>query len=98
MARGAWFFGVLREAGSYRVVAAGPMEGRVRRALDGYTNPTMVVTESDLPSLGVSEREWRPWLPEGQAAAGESRTAPEAPGAAGAAGAAGAPRVPGRQA
>ena len=38
----------------------------MRRALDGYTNPTMVVTESDLPSLGVSEREWRRWLPEGQ--------------------------------
>jgi hypothetical protein len=83
MAGEAWFFGVLREAGSYRVVAAGPSEGRVRRALDGYTNPTMVVTQSDLPSLGVSEREWRPWLPEGQAAAGEARRAPGGPGAPG---------------
>jgi hypothetical protein len=82
MAGGAWFFGVLREAGSYRVVASGPTEGRVRRALDGYTNPTMVVTKSDLPSLGVSEREWRRWLPgpEGQAAAEEAQSAPRAPG------------------
>jgi hypothetical protein len=62
----AWYFGLLREAGSYRIVAAGPREGRVRRALEGYTNPTMVVTRDDLSSLGVSEREWRRWLPEAQ--------------------------------
>ena len=63
MAGGRWYFGLLREAGSYRIVAAGASEGRVNRALEGLSNPTMVVTLDDLPSVGVSEREWRRWLP-----------------------------------
>jgi hypothetical protein len=71
MAGGRWYFGLLREAGSYRIVAAGASEGRVNRALAEQTNPTMVVTLDDLPSLGVSEREWRRWLPsEAEAPAG----------------------------
>ena len=64
MGEHSWFFGLLREAGGYRVVAAGPSEGRVRRALATHTTPTLVVTREDLPALGVSETEWRRWLPE----------------------------------
>jgi hypothetical protein len=56
-------FGLLREAGGYRIIAAGPTEGGVRRALEGQTNPTLIVTREDLPSVGISEREWRAWLP-----------------------------------
>lgn len=58
-----WFFGLLREAGGYRIVAAGPSEARVRRELDPYTNPTLIATLEDLPSLNVGEVEWRRWLP-----------------------------------
>ena len=77
MAGGRWYFGLLREAGSYRIVAAGGSEGRVNRALEGLSNPTMVVTLDDLPSVGVSEREWRRWLPapEGTKAADGEGTA-----------------------
>lgn len=67
-----WYFGVVREGGCYRIVAAGPTEGRVRRAMLDQTMPTLVVTRDDLPALGVGESEWHRWLPEaqeGQAAA-----------------------------
>jgi hypothetical protein len=69
MAGGRWYFGLLREAGSYRIVAAGASEGRVNRALEAHSSPTMVVTLDDLPSVGLSERDWRPWLPPDQAQA-----------------------------
>jgi hypothetical protein len=69
MAGGRWYFGLLREAGSYRIVAAGASEGRVNRALEAHSSPTMVVTLDDLPSVGLSERDWRPWLPPDEAQA-----------------------------
>jgi hypothetical protein len=74
----AWFFGLLREAGGYRIVAAGPTEGRVRRAMEGQTNPTLIVTQDDLASVGIGEREWRRWLPEALAAQ-QGPGAPPAP-------------------
>ena len=75
MAGGRWYFGLLREAGSYRIVAAGASEGQVNRALEAHSSPTMVVTLDDLPSLGLSERDWRPWLPPDGAPAGAAGAA-----------------------
>src|SRR5438094_718373 len=37
-----WFFGLLRESGGYRIVAAGPTEGRVRRAMADQSAPTLI--------------------------------------------------------
>jgi len=79
MAGRRWYFGLLREAGSYRIVASGASEGRVNRALEAHSSPTMVVTLDDLPSVGLSERDWRPWLPPEEAPAGAAGTDGEAP-------------------
>jgi hypothetical protein len=58
-----WFFGLMREAGGYRIVASGPTEGRVWRELAQYTVPTLVVTLEELPGVGIGEAQWRQWLP-----------------------------------
>ena len=58
-----WFYGVLREGGGYRLVASGPTEGRVRRAMSAYTTPTMVVLREELSGLGISEKETGKWGP-----------------------------------
>ena len=63
-----WFFGLLREGGCYRIVAADATEGRVRRALTAQGSPTLIVRQEDLPALGVGEKEWRRWLPQAAAA------------------------------
>ena len=72
MSNAAWFFGLIREGGTYRIVAAGATEGRVRRELAKQSAPTLIVLHEDLASLGVGEREWRRWLPE--ASAGSTAT------------------------
>jgi hypothetical protein len=59
-----WFFGLLREGGGYRIIAAGPSEGRVRRALLEQSAPTVVATWDELPALGIGEAEARRWLPQ----------------------------------
>ena len=59
-----WYFGLLRQSGSYQIVASGPTEARVRRALAAHDAPTLIVTREDLPALGLGEREWRRWLPQ----------------------------------
>jgi hypothetical protein len=63
-AEGPWVFGLLRESGSYRIIAAGPTEGRVRRAMADQTAPTLVATWDELAGLGIGESERRRWLPQ----------------------------------
>ena len=65
---GQWFFGLLRESGSYRIVAAGPTEARVRRAMADQTAPTLVATWDELSGLGIPDSERRRWLPDAPAA------------------------------
>ena len=62
-AQGPWFFGLLRESGGYRIIAAGPTEGRVRRAMADQSAPTLVATWDELAGLGIGEAERRRWLP-----------------------------------
>ena len=59
-----WFFGLMREAGGYRIVAAGPNAARINREIEHYPVATMVVTREALPSLNIGEVEIRRWLPE----------------------------------
>ncbi len=59
----AWYFGLLRDAESYRIVASGGNRSSVFRQLDGYSMPTMVVTREDLAGLGIGESEISRWLP-----------------------------------
>ena len=38
----AWYFGLMREAGGYRIVAAGPSVARIDRELAHYQVATMI--------------------------------------------------------
>ena len=58
-----WYFGLMREAGGYRIVAAGPSPARVDRELAHYQVATMIVTQDDLPPLGIGPSELSRWLP-----------------------------------
>ena len=68
-----WFFGLMRDAGSYRIVAAGEREAQVRREMAHIEVPTMVVTAEDLPDLGIGDAERQRWLPEAVAARAATR-------------------------
>lgn len=70
-----WFFGLMREAGGYRIVASGPSEARLRRELEQkYTTPTLVATLEELPGLAIGESQWKPWLPEAQGQSSETHS------------------------
>ena len=58
-----WYFGLMREAGGYRIVAAGPTVARVDRELAHYQVATMIVTRDDLAPLGIGASELSRWLP-----------------------------------
>ena len=58
-----WYFGLMREAGGYRVVSAGPTVARVDRELAHYQVATMIVTQEDLAPLGIGASELGRWLP-----------------------------------
>jgi hypothetical protein len=58
-----WFFGLMREAGGYRIVASGPKRAGVWQAMAHIAVATMVVTRDDLPDLCIGETELRRWLP-----------------------------------
>ena len=58
-----WYFGLMREAGGYRIVAAGPTPARVDRELAHIQVATMIVTQDELPPLGIGASELSRWLP-----------------------------------
>ena len=58
-----WYFGLMREAGGYRIVASGPSRARVDRELAHIQVATMIVTQEDLPPLGIGASEISRWLP-----------------------------------
>jgi hypothetical protein len=58
-----WYFGLMREAGGYRIVASGPKKAGVWQAMAHIAVATMVVTRDDLPDLCIGETELRRWLP-----------------------------------
>ena len=53
----------MREAGGYRIVAAGPSAARVDRELAHYQVATMIVTQDELAPLGIGASELSRWLP-----------------------------------
>ena len=53
----------MREAGGYRIVAAGPSPARVDRELAHYQVATMIVTQDELSPIGIGPSELSRWLP-----------------------------------
>ena len=60
---GGWYYGILRDAGGYRIVASGPDPRRIDREIAHHAMPTMVVTREDLVGLCISDSELRRFLP-----------------------------------